>query len=712
MKQTAYWTVLVPLFIIPFLPVIVFNDFFFPFITSKGFVFRILVGIAAGAWVILMLADKKYRPRFSWTLLLYGLFVAWMFIADLLAINPHKALWSNYERMDGWITLIHVFLFFLVASSVLSADKLWKKWWLTVLAASTIVSIHGIIQVFGLVEIHQGGVRVDANFGNAIYLAVYFMMTVLIAVWQAVESKGWMRYTFLSLAALQVVLIFFTATRGAILGLFAAGGVIALLWSTSGKGIARKVAVGTLIALLALVGTFFLARDSAFVRSEPTLTRLASVFDAGELKVRMTLWGMAYQGFLERPLTGWGQEGYNYIFNTYYKPSLYAQEAWFDRAHNTYLDWLVAGGVPALLLFVLLLASAFLALKRSDLPRAQKIIFIGILAGYSLQAFSAFDNLMSYIMVAAILALAHEVSAKPIKQLEEAKEIEGNALSAGVAPAVLVVTVVCVWMVNVPSLQAANDLIRAAQQGQNPQAAIAVYKQAFGRNGFGNQEINEQLMNYMIAVVGVPTVPNDVKQSVATLTLTEIQKEIQRTPSDARIRLMYAQGLRAVGDEESYYKELNNALALSPLKQSLLFQKAIFLWQKGDKASAAKIFEYTYNLDTSFDTAGYYAGVARIMLGDVAGGRAFFMQKFGTTAIDDDIVRFAYYDAKMYDELISSAKAHVKARPNNAQARLVLVQAYAVTNRTAEARAELQATIAAHPEIAASVAPLAKQLGL
>ncbi len=711
LKSAARWAVLGVLFLIPFIPLFVSNAFFFPFITSKGFAFRILVEIGAGAWLLLALSDKKYRPRFSWTLALYGAFVAWMFVADLFAANPHKAFWSNYERMDGWVTMIHTFVFFLIAGSVLSAEKLWKKWWLTVLGASALVSVYGLWQIFGFAQIHQGGVRADASFGNAIYLAVYLMFTVLVGVWQAIESKGWLRYALIALAGVQVIIIFATATRGALIGLFGAAGLVALLWAARSGGTGRKVAIGAIVALIAIAGALFVGRDSAFVRSEPTLARLATVFTAGELKVRATLWGMAYEGFLERPVTGWGQEGYNYVFNKFYKPSLYAQEPWFDRAHNTYLDWLVAGGAPALLLFLALLIAAVLSFYKKDATKAEKFIFLGILAGYAIQAASAFDNLFSYVLLAAVLAMAHDRSARPIPALERAPEAGSSALLTLGAPVALVGTIAVVWAVNVPGMTASSGLIHAAQSAGTPAVALAEYQKTAASGSFASQEIAEQILTFANIIGSQAAVPLDVRQAAFTLALTQMQKEVAAAPADARIRLMYAQGLAAAGDAAGYQHEMDAVLALSPKKQTIIFQRGITAWQAGNRAEAAKQFQAGYELDTSFANAAVYAAVGKIITGDVAGGKALLEEKAGGAHVDNDLLRFAYYDAKLFNDLVEVAKSHVANAPDDVNAHLTLAQAYAVAGRINEARAEIQATVAAHPEAASAGAELLRQLG-
>lgn len=709
LSSIARWVVLGALFLIPFLPLYVDPSLFFPFITSKGFAFRILIGIALGAYVLLALLDRRYRPKFSWTLGLYGLFVAWMFIANLLAENAHKAFWSNFERMDGFVTLIHVFIFFLIAGAVLSADKLWKRWWQVVLAASALVSIHGVFQLLGMAEIHQGGMRVDANFGNAIYFAVYLMFTIGIALWQAFESKGFVRYALLALAALQLVLVFMSATRGVIVALAAAAVLVSAAFAVSAGGTVRKAAVGALGVIVILGGTFFLLRDSALVQSDPALARLSTVFDAKELTVRLTLWDMAREGFLDRPITGWGQDGYNYVFNEHYRPSLLAQEPWFDRAHNTYLDWLIAGGAPALLLFLALLVSAFRALLLSPASRTERFILAGILVAYAVQAIAAFDNLFSYILLAALLAMAHERSARTIPSLEKGPELDATSAGAIALPTVLVVTAIVVWSVNVPNIEAGKDLIRAASSS-NPEVAIGYFETAAGRNSFAGQEISEQMVTFAGNIVNVPSIPPEIKQRAFELAFTTIQEELNQAPKDARLRLLYAQGLRAAGLQAEYRAELEIAQALAPKKQTIFFQRGLDKWQSGDRKGAAEDFEAAYALDPNFDLSAAYVASGRYLIGDAQGADDALLARFGTTSVWVDPLRFALFETNRFDQLLASSRARVAAE-NSAMSRFLLAQALVAMGRVAEGRAEIEATMSAFPESAAEGAALLQQLG-
>jgi hypothetical protein len=65
MNSTLRSLILTGVFIIPFIPLYVASNMFFPFITGKNFAFRVLVEIIFALWAILALRDSDYRPKYS-----------------------------------------------------------------------------------------------------------------------------------------------------------------------------------------------------------------------------------------------------------------------------------------------------------------------------------------------------------------------------------------------------------------------------------------------------------------------------------------------------------------------------------------------------------------------------------------------------------------------------------------------------------------------
>jgi O-antigen ligase len=702
MAKVAKYTSLAALFLIPLLPLYVASDLFFPFITGKGFAFRILVEIAFVGWLALAALDKTYRPRFSWLLAIYGAFVSWLFIADLFAINAHKALWSNFERMDGFVTLIHVFLFFLVASTVLTVDKLWRRWWFTFLSVAALVCGYSLLQLAGGLQINQGGVRVDGTFGNAIYLAVYLMFAAFIAVWLAIESKGWLRYALLALAALSVIILFNTATRGAIVATVAGSMLAAFLFALrSGKRV-RGTAAGMLIALVIIVGGFVLMKDQPVIREHPIWGRVASI-SLSELNVRFTLWSMAGEGITTRPLLGYGQEGYNYIFNEYYRPELVTQEPWFDRAHSAYIDWLVAGGIPALLLFLALLGAALLMVLRSkDMSLAERILLGSLLIAYALQAIVVFDNLFSYVPLAAVLAYLHGRTARPIKAMEKLPELSRGTSEAIVVPVAGVVILFLILTVNVPNMRAANHLVYAISPlPGGPAENLAHFREALKDDPFARQEIAEQLVSYTSRVINDPQASDALKNDFAVLAKDTIEKELERAPLDTRMYMQASIFYRVIGDNEKALSYIQEAEDLSPNRQLIMLEHAAALVELDRKAEAVALYSKVYETSPRSGDMPSRIAAGLIMAGDTARGEQILTEVFGTTLVDSDSLVMAYAVTKQYDKLIAVLKLQVESRPNSPDARFRLASAYALAGRIPEARAEIQATMARFPQTAA-----------
>ncbi len=715
-KTIARWVTIGALFIIPFLGLYIANSMYFPFITGKNFAFRILVEIAFAGYLVLIACDKRYRPRFSWTLVWYKALVVWMIIANALAVNPHKGFWSNYERMDGWVTLGHLYLLLIVISAVLSTEKLWRKWWLTFIGGNALVCVYGLAQMAGIAVIHQSSTRIDATIGNAEYFAGYLLFALAVTLWQAFETRtkefAWLRYSLFALAIVQFVLLFATGTRGTLIGVLGGAFLGSILWMIESGKQQRKIAAGVFVALLLVVAGLFAVKDVPSVQNNPNISRLTSVFSLKQaLGPRITIWSMAVEGIKEKPLTGWGQEGYNYVFNKYYEPSLYGQEPWFDRAHNMFLDWAIAGGIPALVLFLLALGSSAIALYRSPASRFERIFLLSTLAAYAIQGLVVFDNLFTYFPFIAIIAMAHMASSRPIKIMEKIPEITDARLDTIVAPSALIVGGLLVWFVNVPSVLGATRIIDALTPSNSPEARLESFKSAIQANGLAHQEITEQLISYASQEASNSATSQATRQALVTYAGEQMNAEIAHAPMDARLHLQYALFFRAIRDFKDAAQESGQARLFSPRKQSIILEQGVGSFQEGDYVKAKEYFTEAYQLDTNNKEAAAYIAGALIANNDVAAGKALLMQVFGTTTIDQSILLVAYYQIKDWDNLVEIIKIKL-ANDKTAATGFQLAAAYAQAGRIQDAIAQVRATIVAHPEAAAQGNGMLQQLGV
>ena len=357
MRQILKNIIYTGIFLVPFVPFLVFGSLFFPFITSKAFAFRIIIEIVFAAWALLAIMLPEYRPRKSPILYALLAFLVVIGLADIFGAMPLRSFWSNYERMEGYIALLHFGAFFIVIGSVFKEVD-WKRWWNTSLSASFLMVLYACSQLLGVTAIHQGGVRVDGTIGNATYLAVYMLIHIFVAIlflYRERRNTG-LKWLYSALIILQTFILYETATRGAILG-FIGGLILLALLNLRNKENPwmKRVSLITISAVVAVVLGVVLLRNTSFVKNSVTLNRFTTI-STEELKGggRSFVWPMALKGIKENPILGWGQDNFGYIFQKYYSPKMYNVEPWFDRAHNIFLDWAVAGGFLGLLAYLAL----------------------------------------------------------------------------------------------------------------------------------------------------------------------------------------------------------------------------------------------------------------------------------------------------------------------------------------------------------------------
>jgi len=613
MKDFLKAVVFAGLFAVPFLTLYVANDFFFPFITGKNFGFRIIIDIVFAAWILLALYDAQYRPKFSWVLGSFGILLVVMLVSNLLGEHPSSSFWSNFERMDGYVSLVHTFMYALVLGSVLTTKKQWSYLLNTSLVVATIVAFQGLRQYFGLTE---GSSRIDSTLGNAAYMAVYMLFHIFIAFWLFVGAKDtFQKVVYGSLAAMFIFVLIETGTRGTAVGL--AVGVMVMsayigLFAKQFKQY-RKYALGGFVVLTIVIAAFIGGRDSAFIQESPNLARIANI-SIEDLEIRGIIWSMAWEGVQEKPLLGYGQSNFNYVFNEYYDPRLYAQEQWFDRSHNIFFDWLVTGGFLGLLAYLSIFAAAvyylFIQPFRKDVPETftviERGILLGLLAGYFTHNFVVFDNIVSYIFFAITLGLIHQRVARPVEKIQKAKI--DTAIVLQVATPVVVATLVAVfYFVHLPGIQAAGDVIDALRES-DPESRLEIFQTAFARESFAQQELTEQLSQQAMTFARDPKVPAEIKDAY----LAETQKRLEalevQKPGDARVHVFIGSYYRSIGDLEKAEQQMQRAHELSPEKQTIIIQQGFIELSRSDNAAAMEYFKQAFELDErNLEAREYYA---------------------------------------------------------------------------------------------------------
>jgi len=732
-KSTLRWVSIGGIFAIPIiLPFIVSATMFFPYITGKNFTFRIIVEIIFAAWALLSMLDARYRPRFSWILGAFALFVAIVGVADIFGVNPFKSIWSNFERMEGYIAILHLFVYFIVASTVLNTEKIWNAFWYSSLSASVVIAITGLKPIVEVFPNFVGLPRIDATFGNPIYLAVYSLFHIFIALVLMERWRGtrWHQFILGLVAFLHIATIVLTQTRGTVLG-FLGGAFIATLLIAileRERKVLRLTAVGLLVVVITVVVTGFAIKNTEFAKTTPIIGRFTQIeLSTGTVHARFMNWSTAWQGVKERPILGWGQDNFEYVFAKYFNPGMYAEEPWFDRTHNIFLDWLVAAGFLGLIAYLLLPITLFLHLwsfdekekkwsfkrilcfdafrrvfKKQDysFTNTERALWTGLLVAYMFHNLFVFDNIISYILFVSLLSYLHWRATEHHTPLYSEVEISDQTITAVALPVVLVVGGFVLWYVNVPGIATSQELIRAITPSrqlpsgqtvqQLPEDVLEHYKKALAYDQLGRQEACEQVAQMASNIQRADSVSKETKDAFRELALREVEREVDRNPNSARLRLFAASLYGIYGRIDDAEATFRKVAELAPEKQTVLFQLGEVLLSQGKNAEAVEYFKRAYEAKPEYDEATKLYALSLIRDGKDKEAVDLLTKHFGTPAVDDDRLFNDWANAKRYDVVIQILEARIAQNPNDLQLQVSLAATYKEMRNKDKAVAILQ----------------------
>lgn len=706
------------LFLVPLFPLIVADNLFFPFITGKAFAFRIIVEAAFALWLILLYKDRQYAPRWNSLTILVTVFTLAALVADLLGVNAIRSLWSNNERMEGWMTIVHLWAYFILLTSMFKPANGGTKWWTRyfnmTIAVAVVISLYGIAQLAGWAAIHQGSSRLDASLGNSEYLAVYMLIHAFLAAYLAVlawsNKKIDRVWIYSALAALFTFILFETQTRGTELGVVGGAFLACALYAIFAKsrnGVPNsraRLTNGIIAILIVLLGIgFYFGRNIPAIRSNAMVGRLASISltDTTVASRLEYIWPMAIKGAFSSPKTaviGWGQENFNYIFNTNYQPGMWNDEQWFDRAHNVFLDWLVDGGLVLLLLYVSFYLLSLWYIWKSSLTTAEKSVLTGLLAGYAVHNMFVFDNLSSYYLFFLFLSFVFTLrESKGFAWLEAGKR-DDEVANYVVLPFALVLLLVTLYFINWRPIEANTDLIAALEGcGGQTLPTIAPWQKALGVNAYvANQEIREQLLSCADNVISSQSVDNDTKQAFFSLVNTQVEAQIAATPNDARIYTLAGGFYNDIQQWSMALPLLEKAHQLSPEKQTIDFELGLtYINTPGDAAEGVALFKAAYESDTAYPDAAVNYAAALIATGDETDAAPILAENAAWTT-DNRIIN-AYVAEKNYAKVISIYKTLIAQNPSNVQYRVSLAAAYYADKDTYDATATINQAIKDFP---------------
>jgi O-antigen ligase len=479
-----------------FAPVVVTTSTVYPAVVGPDTWFKCAIGLALVCFFIGVTRDQReaerYRARAHAALtsplgVAVSAFVAAFLLACVAGIDRTSSFWSNFERGQGGVEIVTLYLFFLLLVTLLDGKDAWAVLLRCFVVAALLSVAYGVLAGLGVEGLGGGAFDVDgyrfagslsnsAVFGGYALFAIGFALQLAVAPpphpsaghggtrrkstrkpppasagSRGAGARGWPAAAAALPVAIFLIALLFAAQRGDIAGLLVGTLVFSLSLAWSRPAWRRRI-LGACGVALASVVALALLRGTALLQRLPFARLLDVSFASRSFADRSGYWRMAWQGFLQRPLLGFGPENLLVWFQRDFNVAIYKPPELFwgvpDRAHNVLFDYLGATGIVGTLAYLSMFAAYFWTVARTEKPAgasaAQRALLLALPAAYLGQGMAMFDNLpvLLGLFVTFAFALHRALDARDTAAASGAglaPRVAIGALGAAVGVALMVV---------------------------------------------------------------------------------------------------------------------------------------------------------------------------------------------------------------------------------------------------------------------------------
>ncbi len=603
-------------FLVPL--VLISSRFIFPFIVPKILIFRTLVLLMLGGYIILLASNwETYKIQITPITWAIGLFFLSFTISTFVGKDWYHSFWDNHERMLGLFTLVHYGLYYLVATTVI---REWRDWrWLmrAFLFAGTICMFIGLLQEFNpTLLLNSSGSRVASTLGNPIYVGGYGLFLSFLGwlLYMKEEKKWWKVYGIVG-GLWGVAGIFMSGTRGSLLGFIAGIVVLCICYAFGQKGhaTARRSIIIVLSALVILSGFIYVFRHTNFVQNLPTIGSLVNTsLTGGDASTRLMAWGVAFDAWKEHMIFGWGPNNFFYAFNKYYRPEFLEHgwaETWFDNAHNIIMNTLAVQGAFGLITYLGMFTTVILILWRRH--REGKVdvqiasIGTAFLIAHLTQNVFVFEDPTSYLYFFFFLAFLDRAVVGFGPKAEE-KAVGEQSISLGFSAFVMLLIGISIFATDVNPARAnmsTLELLRSLYTGVDP---VGAFNATMAIPSPHVDDIRNDFARTVFSVLPQYVQSNrqaDAKQ-LLNLAYDELRKNRALHPDDIRVHLQQAQ----LAEQGAVYLQqpalmldaeqaLIDALTKSPKRQQLQYTLASIEYELGHNDQAIALLKQSIDND-------------------------------------------------------------------------------------------------------------------
>lgn len=569
-KKIMQWAFYV---FIAFFPFVFYIDWLFYGTSSKAINLVIFVELLAIGFGILLLRNGKDRLSILKSPITLSLLILLIvsFVSSLSGVDFQMSFWSKTTRMSGLFYYVHIGLFYLFITTLFNEESTLKKLLKVFLFSTGICSIGALLSKDGLNLILTDVTWSGFTFGNSSFAAMYFYAAFLLSVYfvaihKNLSQKWWLFFIPLIFIINPYILnrdvwIGNISTFGSLIGeaqatsitVFVSIALLFVFWLLSKikKVPTRKIAIwvctsiGILFASIAIHS--FLSTDGY----------LQKIYLQQASKSRPIVWNLSKESIKERPVFGWGVDNFDRSFEKNYDTALLEMknggEAWFDRAHNIFIDQTVETGYMGLIAYLLVYLSIFgsmiyvLVRSKNKNDQTLAVILIIYFIGHIMELQTGFDTTISYVPLALMAALSSFVFYKTY-QAERGENSTRLILSSHLHHAVGGIFILgfglffIIGTVPIVRAQKANGTIHTIGSSEK---RIGLYPKLFGSPVDKASFVWRTASDFQRGIAAKPSVlenENTVKSLIKELAIyeNEYKKYALAHPMDYRVKISLA----------------------------------------------------------------------------------------------------------------------------------------------------------------------------
>jgi len=411
-------------------PLVFIRGFVYPSTFPRTIFIYLIVTVICGLWFLWMYRSRGVTLRLSWVTTALATYIGVLFISAIAGGHFENSFFSSHERMTGIITVIYLFLWYVIASSTLRSRD-WIYLFRGTLFSGVIVALISYLgpgafnlEAFSFLLADGGSL-----FGNTTYAGVYYFFVFFIGVLLFIKdfSIKWRTSYIISMLIVlanpdimkftiwqgiyglkEIVespLVLLGNARASALSIFVGTLIIGIAYAMHRARISMraKESVGLIIIGLIIIGSIGVV-GSVLMERGPGYEFFVGQGDTA----RLLVWQQGRDAFLEKPILGYGSNNFSYAFQDTFEPTVaFLNNAkWFDKIHNGILEPLVetgvVGAIVALITLGIVLWRGFSHYHHKQ--ELSVMVVLMILVAHLIQIQTSFNTPTTTFMLAILLA--------------------------------------------------------------------------------------------------------------------------------------------------------------------------------------------------------------------------------------------------------------------------------------------------------------------